>query len=370
MKKTISLFIAAAIIAACTQKEPHYNITGKIAGADSVTFILQKREAGKNVKLDSAMVVKGEFKIKGGKVDYPQLVILLAKDRRKGMPSFFLENSDITIAGHLDSLYNLKVTGSKTQDEVNTLNALTKTIDESYSTASKEFSDAKKAGDAAKMAEAQKKKDGLEKESTTIQKDFVKNNPASYYAPSVLSGLKYYLEADEIESLINAMDTNVAKIQTITDLKAHVAVMKTVAKGQKAPDFTMNDVNDKPVSLASKIGQKLLLVDFWAAWCGPCRQENPNVVKVYQAFHKKGFDILGVSLDRKKEEWLKAIADDKLTWTHVSDLQYWDNAASKLYAVRGIPANYLLDEKGIIIARNVFGEELYNKVKEIVEAKK
>jgi peroxiredoxin len=369
MKKFICLFIAVALIAACAPKEHHYNITGKIAGADSVTFILQNRVAGKTVKLDSAVVVKGEFKIKGGKVDYPQLVILLAKDKRKGM-SFFLENADITITGHLDSLDNAKVTGSKTQDEVDSLKVISNPIDENYSTASREFSEAKKAGDEVKMADARGKMDDLDKESTTIEKDFVKNNPSSYYAPSILSDLKYYLEADEIESLINAMDTNVVKIQTITDLKAHVAIMKTVAKGQKAPDFTMNDVNDKPVSLSSEIGPKLLLIDFWAAWCGPCRRENPNVVKVYQAFHKKGFDILGVSLDRKKEDWLKAIADDKLTWTHVSDLQYWDNAASKLYAVRAIPANYLLDKNGIIIARNIFGEELYSKVKEIVEAKK
>jgi peroxiredoxin len=142
--------------------------------------------------------------------------------------------------------------------------------------------------------------------------------------------------------------------------------MKAVAVGQKAPDFTLDDVDGNPVALSSKIGSKLLLVDFWAAWCNPCRQENPNVVKIYKDFSKKGFDVFGVSLDRDKEEWVKAIADDRLTWTHVSDLQYWNCAAAKLYAVNAIPANFLLDENGIIIARNLRGEDLYNKISEVL----
>ncbi|MGB8491933.1 MAG: TlpA disulfide reductase family protein, partial [Bacteroidales bacterium] len=105
---------------------------------------------------------------------------------------------------------------------------------------------------------------------------------------------------------------------------------------------------------------------FWAGWCGPCRRENPNLVKVYSEFHKKGFNVLGVSLDQSRDEWVKAIADDKLTWPQVSDLQYWNSAAARLYAVNSIPANFLLDQNGVIIARNLRGEELYNKVKEIL----
>jgi peroxiredoxin len=175
------------------------------------------------------------------------------------------------------------------------------------------------------------------------------------------------MEAVEIEAAINAMDTNVAKTPVAKDLLARAQVMKAVAVGQKAPDFTLNDVDGKPVALYSKVGAKLLLVDFWAAWCNPCRQENPNVVKVYKEFNKKGFDVFGVSLDREEEDWINAIADDKLTWTHVSDLQYWNNAAAKLYAVNAIPANFLLDENGTIIARNLRGEDLYNKVKEVLK---
>jgi peroxiredoxin len=145
--------------------------------------------------------------------------------------------------------------------------------------------------------------------------------------------------------------------------------MKTVAVGQKAPDFSLADPDGNQVKLSSKIGSKLLLIDFWASWCEPCRMENPNVVKIYNEFHKAGFDVFGVSLDRNKDAWVKAISDDKLTWAHVSDLKFWNNEVAKLYAVNSIPSNFLLDETGKIIGRNLRGEDLYKKVNEVLGGK-
>ena len=140
----------------------------------------------------------------------------------------------------------------------------------------------------------------------------------------------------------------------------------TLGTGQKAPEFTLNDVSGNPIALSSKIGSKLLLIDFWAGWCGPCRQENPNVVRTYNDFKDKGLDILGVSLDRSRDTWIKAINDDKLSWTQVSDLNYFNSTPAKLYDVYSIPSNFLLDEKGMIIAVDLRGETLYNKIKEIL----
>ncbi len=368
MKKFIYLLVITILMAACSS-EPHYVVKGKIDGSDSITFYLQKREAGVTISIDSAISKKGSFTLKGGKVDYPQMIQLVAGNTRK-RASFYLENTEINITGSLDSLFNAIVTGSKTQDEYKSFLDSNRPLTEKYSGIYSDYQAARQAGDNDRVAELEKEADVVQSEMTALQKNFVLNNPASYFTPSLLSSLSYEMEAAEIESIINGLDTAIAALPQIVSLKERVAVMKAVAVGQKAPDFTMNDVDGNPVALSSKIGSKLLLVDFWAAWCNPCRQENPNVVKVYKEFHNKGFDVFGVSLDQKKENWVKAIADDKLTWTHVSDLLYWNNAAAKMYAVNAIPANFLLDETGTIIGRNLRGEDLYNKVKEVLGAKK
>jgi len=363
MKKVIYLIISAVLVSCSTK--PHYTLKGKIDGSDSIIFYLQKREAGKIVSIDSAVSRKGSFTMKGGVIDRPQMVQLVAGNTRK-RTSFYLENSEIMITGNLDSLYNARFSGSKTQDEYRSYVDLNKPLSEIYSRIIVKYQAASQAGDAANMTVLQREGDSVQTEMLNLQKKFVKSNPSSYVSPAIIVSLSYDMEADEIESMVNSLDSSLTALPEIKSLKQRVAVMKTVAVGQKAPDFTMDDVNGSPVALSSKLGAKLLLIDFWAAWCNPCRQENPNVVKVYNEYHKKGFDIFGVSLDNSKEAWVKAIADDKLTWTQVSDLKRGENAAAVLYSVNSIPSNFLLDETGKIIARNLRGDALYNKVKEVL----
>ena len=144
------------------------------------------------------------------------------------------------------------------------------------------------------------------------------------------------------------------------------AIAAKTSIGSTAMDFTQNDKTGKPVSLSAFRG-KYVLVDFWASWCGPCRAENPNVVSAYAKYHPKGFDILSVSLDRPgdKDKWLRAIHADKLDWTHVSDLQFWQNAEAVAYGVGSIPQNFLIDPQGKIIAKGLRGDELEEKLSEI-----
>lgn len=369
MKKFISLIAASVIIASCTPKTPHYVVKGMINGSDSVTFYLQKREAGKVVSFDSAVSKKGNFVFKGGKVIHPEMVQLVAGNTKKRIP-FFLENSEITIKGNLDSLFNAKITGSKTQSESDSLIRSIKPLTDSYSKLIVKNQEAGRAGDAATIAAFDKQMDSIQNAITGLRLNFIRNKPSSFVTPPLLVSLSYEMEAGEIKSILDGLDTALLALPEIKSLNERVKVMFKVAVGQKAPDFTLNDVNGKPIALSSKFGPKLLLIDFWASWCGPCRRENPNIVKVYNEFHKKGFDIFAVSLDREKEDWIKAIKDDKLSWTQVSDLQYWNSAAAKLYAVNSIPANFLLDETGTIIGKNLTGEDLYKKVNETLGVKK
>jgi peroxiredoxin len=368
MKKIICLLALTGFFTLATAQEKHYVLTAKIEGAEGVSFVLQTSAQGRPVYLDTVVVVNGSFTITGGSVDFPQMVSLVTLDRKKGL-SFYLENREITITANIDALNRAVISGSKTQDELLSLDAAMKALTDRYQTLTKGLQEATQANDKGKMADLTTQLNSLVKEAKAIQKDFVVKHPASFATPQILGGLMNDFSATEIEGLIASMSPEVAATPAIVDLKFRLVALKKVDIGQKPPDFTLPDTDGKPVSLYSKVGARVLLVDFWAGWCSPCRKENPNVVKVYKEFHEKGFDILGVSLDQTEAVWKKAIADDKLTWTQVSDLKYWNSVAAKLYAVNSIPANFLLDKNGIIVAKNLRGEELYNKIKKLINSK-
>lgn len=176
----------------------------------------------------------------------------------------------------------------------------------------------------------------------------------------------YYPEYKELRSLFSGLDKSVKKSKEGKAFDYYLKRLESTSVGKKAPGITQLTPEGEPFSLTDLRG-KYVLIDFWAAWCPDCRKENPNLVKTYAEFKDRNFEILGVSFDRKLEDWVKAIKNDNLTWKHISDLQSWQNAAGTLYGVRSIPQNILVDPDGIIVARNLHGENLNVKLRELLK---
>jgi peroxiredoxin len=175
----------------------------------------------------------------------------------------------------------------------------------------------------------------------------------------------------EVNGMIAAASARYPEHTGLAQVKASINSQKqeeaaSSILNKQAPDFTLPDINGKPVPLSSLRG-KYVLVDFWASWCKPCRDENPNVVKVFQQFRDKNFTVLGVSLDKEKDPWVKAIKDDQLNWTHVSDLKFWNSLIVPMYGIESIPYNVLLDPNGVVIADNLRGAALEAKLSEVIK---
>jgi peroxiredoxin len=282
--------------------------------------------------------------------------------------SLFLSADQIAIVS-VDSFSNAKVTGSKANDDYAKLTEALKPINTRMRALSAEYSKAAAAKDEPARKAAEDKMDALDKESKIVYRDFVTSHlqsPVAVYAISQFAG--WDIQVDAVEPLFNQLPATARNSPGAKLLSEQIAIAKKTSVGREAMDFTQNDTLGIPVKLSSFRG-KYLLVDFWASWCGPCRRENPNIVKAYQAYREKGFHILGVSLDQPnaKDKWIKAIHDDNLTWTHVSDLKYWQNEVAQQYGIQAIPQNLLLDPQGKIIAKNLNGEQLQKKLGEILK---
>ena len=221
-------------------------------------------------------------------------------------------------------------------------------------------------GDKEMEKEIDKEYEAIAEEQKTYSKKVIADNSDNNLGPYIATSTFFNDKGlAELELVLAGFDSTLNQSSYVKTLTEMTSVWKQVAVGQPAVNFIQNDSTGSPISLESLKGQ-YVLIDFWASWCGPCRDENPNVVAIYNDLHDKGFEIIGVSFDTSKEKWIKAIEDDKLTWHHVSDLEGWSNAVGGLYGVRSIPHTVLLDKEGIIIAKNLRGDELREKLEELL----
>lgn len=361
------IIILAALIAvfACSRKQEGYEIKVNLEGAEGSVLLERRGEAGW-IPVDTAEITDGTAVLQG-EVTYPEDHYLSVLGQRP-KTILFVENTQMEVEGIADSLEHVTVTGSETHDEYSSVNKQIQKIGEEYMALYQEAREAAAAGDTAKARQLMEQVEELYNSTNTIQQDFVRNNPGSYAAPYFLSRIQYGMETETLDELLAALNPELDSVKTLVALKDRVEKLKTVSIGKTAPDFIMDDPGGNPIRFSDVYAQnEYTLLDFWAAWCGPCRAENPNIVAVYNDYKDKGFGVFGVSLDRDREAWLKAIEDDRLTWTHVSDLSYWNNAAAQMYVVNSIPSSVIVDRNGKIVAKNKRDEELRKTIDELLK---
>ena len=363
MRNVIAIFVFALMVFSCQMAKDEFSIKGSIEGVETGKVYLQKLVEGQPQSIDTADVVDGKFTFKG-KIEMPDLR-LLRLNEQDYFAQFFLDNASITIKAKKDSLRNTKITGSPTQDVLQIYLTEMEKLNKDMMALQTKYQNAMSTGNTNEAEKA--KIDGLAMQDNNLfyTKNFVKEHKNSVVSAYItLAMLAGQVDGTELDSIVSKFTPEISASEYVIKLKEMVQEQKKTSVGVEAPDFTMNDPEDKPVKLSSLRG-KVVMIDFWASWCAPCRQENPNVVKLYNQYHAKGFEIIGVSLDKDKTNWIQAIKDDQLSWIHVSDLQYWQNAVARLYGVNAIPQTYLLDKDGKIIAKGLRSEQLAAKLNEL-----
>jgi peroxiredoxin len=353
----IFLSMVVGTVQAQQQKPAGFHIEGHVKGISEKSLV-SITDANKPTDTLARGQVKGGMFILNGHVNEPSLIVLNFLSAQKKY-SLFIGNETVTINGDIENLSALQVKGSGSEADF-------MVFEQTFNIY---FAQLNQLSQLSNSPDAASKRDSIgqayQKVAMEIQSkvdNFIQQKKSSYVSPFLLVVVNQL--SDDVfllERRYNSLSPEVQQSVYGTYLREQIDNGKVGAIGTEAMDFTQTDTAGLPVSLSSFKG-RYVLVDFWASWCKPCRMENPNVLSAYERFKAKNFTVLGVSLDRSREAWIKAIQDDKLAWSQVSDLKFWNNAVAQQYRIQQIPQNFLIDPNGKIVGKNLRGADLDSKL--------
>ena len=364
---TVSLLLSLLIIS-CSEIEPNSFIikgnTDLIEGTS--VYRVESGPNGQAVTVDSTKVVESAFEFKGF-VDQIDINFIFIKGINGNVP-VILEEGIIETKIYKDSLSSSTIGGTNSNNDLAEYRISTKDFSEKLQSIVKEINQANAVGDNLLVEDLTSEYRSIEQELSLYEKGFMNSNPSSYIASLILERLltTQKILQPEAAAIFNGFDQKIK--ESVSGKKVNTIVSKPInptAIGAKALNFVGPNPEGEILSLESLKG-KVTIIDFWASWCRPCRIENPNLVRLYKRMHDKGLEIVGVSLDKSKVNWERAIEDDGLIWNHVSSLQYWKEPIAVLYGVRSIPEAFVLNEDGVIVAKNLRGAQLDAKIEELL----
>tara|TARA_A100000164_G_scaffold164459_1_gene145949 strand:- start:1389 stop:2516 length:1128 start_codon:yes stop_codon:yes gene_type:complete len=368
VKKLFIRFISLSLLvllSSCGSQENKFELIGKADVADGTKiYVLQADQNNQPYIKDSTTVQSNSFKFQG--ISSTPQISYIQVEGVNGYVLAILENGDIKADLFKDSISKSKVYGTKSNDDFIKYKSETKFLVDDMNNISYEAQDAIMTGDVTTAMELEKEYNSKEREVMLYEWDFIVDNLDSYMSALLLEVFMIENKVNK-DSIIDVYESFSNRIK-VSDVGKNIADLLSqfedpIELGEIAPDFTAPSIDGSNVTLSAELKKnKVTLVDFWAAWCRPCRVENPNLVRLYKKYNKEGFNIIGVSLDRTKEQWEQAVIDDNLPWIQVSNLNFWNDPIARRYSIRAIPQSYLLNKDGLVMGKNLRGQDLEARI--------